>query len=83
MLGASAARELPEGAEGAGELGATCAPGPPSSQAGTFSTLSRHLKRWRIEDFFRVLKSGCRAEHLAFHTADRLQRAITINAVIA
>lgn len=42
-----------------------------------------YLQRWRIEDLFRVLKSGCRAEHLAFHTADRLQRAITINTVIA
>ena len=47
------------------------------------SIIGYYLKRWRIEDFFRVLKSGCRAEHLAFHTAERLQRAITINAVIA
>ena len=46
-------------------------------------SIGYYLKRWRVEDFFRVLKSGCRAEHLAFHTADRLQRAITINAVIA
>ena len=42
-----------------------------------------YLRRWRIEDLFRVLKSGCRVEHLAFHTADRLQRAVTINTVIA
>ena len=42
-----------------------------------------YLQRWRIEDFFRVLKSGCRVEHLAFHAAHRLQRAIAINAVIA
>ena len=42
-----------------------------------------YLQHWRVEDFFRVLKSGCRVEHLAFHTADRLQRTITINAVIA
>ena len=41
------------------------------------------LRRWRIEDFFRVLKTGCRAEHLAFRTADRLERAITIQMVIA
>ena len=39
--------------------------------------------RWRIEEFFRVLKSGCKAEFLLFRTADRLQRAIAINAVIA
>ena len=42
-----------------------------------------YLQRWRIEDFFRVLKSGCRVEHLAFRTADRLGRAIAINSVIA
>ena len=42
-----------------------------------------YLQRWRVGDFFRVLKSGCRVEHLAFRTADRLQRAIAINSVIA
>ena len=42
-----------------------------------------YLQRWRIEDFFRVLKSGCRTEFLLFRTAGRLQRAIAINAVIA
>ena len=45
------------------------------------TVIGYYLRRWRIEDLFR-LKSGCRAEHLAFHTADRLQRAI-INTVIA
>ena len=42
-----------------------------------------YLQRWRVEDFFRVLKSGCRTEFLLFRTAERLQRAIAINAVIA
>ena len=42
-----------------------------------------YLQRWRIENFFRVLKSGCRVEHLAFRTVDRLQRAIAIDSVIA
>ncbi|HET7874592.1 MAG TPA: IS4 family transposase [Methylomirabilota bacterium] len=39
--------------------------------------------RWRIEDWHRVLKSGCRIEALAHETAERLQRAIAINLVIA
>ena len=43
------------------------------------AVIGYYLRRWRIEDLFRVLKSGCRVEHLAFHTADRLQRAVTIN----
>ena len=45
--------------------------------------VGHYLQRWRIEDFFRVLKSGCKTEFLLFRTADRLQRAIAINAVIA
>ena len=45
--------------------------------------VGHYLQRWRIEDYFRVLKSGCRVEHLAFRTADRLHRAIAINSVIA
>ncbi len=45
--------------------------------------VGHHLQRWRVEDFFRVLKSGCRTEFLLFRTAERLQRAIAINAVIA
>ena len=32
-----------------------------------------YLQHWRIEDFFRVLKSGCQVEYLAFHTAGRLR----------
>jgi len=39
--------------------------------------------RWRIEDWHRVLKTGCRIEDLAHHSADRLERAISINLVIA
>jgi hypothetical protein len=39
--------------------------------------------RWRIEDWHRVLKSGCRVEDLTHKTAERLRRAIAINLVIA
>ena len=56
----------------------------PVEDAAAATEIVRHyLQRWRIEDFFRVLKSGCWVEHLAFRTADRLQRAIAINSVIA
>jgi hypothetical protein len=39
--------------------------------------------RWRIEDWHRVLKSGCCVENVAHKTANRLKRAIAINLVIA
>jgi hypothetical protein len=39
--------------------------------------------RWRIEDWHRVLKSGCRIEALQHKTAERLRRAVAINLVIA
>lgn len=39
--------------------------------------------RWRIEDWHRVLKSGCRIEDAAHKTAERLKRSIAINLVIA
>ena len=42
-----------------------------------------YLQRWRIEDFFRVLKSGCKIEALLFRTAERLRRVIAIQPVIA
>jgi hypothetical protein len=39
--------------------------------------------RWRIEDFHRVLKSGCAIEKIGHETAERIRRAIAINLVIA
>jgi hypothetical protein len=39
--------------------------------------------RWRIEDWHRVLKSGCAIEKLKHETAERLKRSVAINLVIA
>ena len=39
--------------------------------------------RWRIEEWHRVLKSGCHIEFHQHRTADRLARAVCIDAVIA
>jgi len=38
--------------------------------------------RWRIEDWHRVLKSGCGIEKIGHATVERLRRAIAINLVI-
>ena len=45
--------------------------------------LAWYCLRWRIEDWHRVLKTGCQIEQLRHETAERLKRAIAINAVIA
>ena len=39
--------------------------------------------RWRIEDWHRILKSGCKVEYLGHRTAERIERAVTIKPVIA
>lgn len=53
------------------------------SAADAEQCLRWYVLRWRIEDWHRVLKSGCRIEDLAHTTALRLSRAIAINLVIA
>ena len=45
--------------------------------------VSRYRQRWKVEDFFRVLKSGCKVQNQRFRTADRLQRAVATQGVIA
>jgi len=45
--------------------------------------LSRYRLRWRIEDWHRVLKSGCGIEELRNETAERIKRALAIYLVIA
>jgi len=42
-----------------------------------------YRRRWRVEIFFRVVKSGCRVESLQLATAERLERALVIDLVIA
>ncbi len=39
--------------------------------------------RWRIEDWHRILKTGCGIEKSGFRTAARMKAAVTVNAVIA
>ena len=39
--------------------------------------------RWRIEDWHRILKSGCKVETIAHRSGMRIEREVAINAVIA
>ena len=53
------------------------------SVADAVKCVKWYCLRWRIEDWHRVLKSGCGVEKMAHKTADRLKRAIAINMVVA
>ena len=56
---------------------------PVRTQAAAERVLRRYRLRWRIEDWHRVLKSGCKVEDLANRTRERIERGVAINAVIA
>ncbi len=56
---------------------------PLAAPEDAIQCLRWYCRRWRIEDWHRVLKSGCRVEALAHETAERLQRAVAIKVVIA
>ncbi len=51
--------------------------------AAAEQVLHYYRRRWRIEDWHRILKSGCKAEFLNLQSAEQLQRAIAIRGVIA
>ena len=42
-----------------------------------------YRRRWLVEIFFRMLKSGCRVEALPLSTLERLERALVIDWIIA
>jgi hypothetical protein len=45
--------------------------------------LEWYRRRWLVEIFFRILKSGCRVEALQLGTLERLERALVIYLIIA
>ena len=56
---------------------------PIDSRKQALRCLRWYTLRWRIEEWHRVLKSGCRIESHQHHSANKLARAIAIDAVIA
>ena len=56
---------------------------PILSRKQALRCLGWYALRWRIEEWHRALKTGCRIESHQHQTADRLARAISIDAVIA
>jgi len=56
---------------------------PVTSPEDAAMLLRWYALRWRIEDWHRVLKTGCRVEKLGHDSAERLERAIAMRLVIA
>ncbi len=56
---------------------------PVSNAQQALDVIQYYQLRWRIEDWHRILKSGCDVELLAHRTAERLKRAIALRAVVA
>jgi len=45
--------------------------------------VSHYIRRWRIEEWHHVLKSGCKVQEHQHETAERLMRVIAMDAVLA
>ena len=42
-----------------------------------------YLRRWRIEEWHRLIKDGCHIKEIGFRTADRLRRGLAITMLVA
>lgn len=56
---------------------------PVATHAEAVHKLEWYALRWKIETFFRTLKTGCRIEELRLATADRLANCIALCCVVA
>jgi Transposase DNA-binding/Transposase Tn5 dimerisation domain len=56
---------------------------PVATLADAIERIQWYIKRWTIEDFHRVLKSGCQVEARQLTTRERLQRALALDMVVA
>jgi transposase Tn5 family protein len=56
---------------------------PVHSFADAGQRVTWYQKRWHIEEFHKMLKSGCRVEPCRLQTAQRLIRYVTLDSVIA
>lgn len=74
-------REVPEGVEGIDWLLVTTEDVEGLEQA--VRAVQEYSCRWVIEEFHRVLKSGCRVERMQFEDAESLAPAIAVNAVVS
>jgi Transposase Tn5 dimerisation domain len=56
---------------------------PVSDLAGAVEKVAWYRQRWRIEEFHRVLKTGCQAEARQLETVVRLKNVLAVDLIIA
>jgi len=56
---------------------------PVQTRTDTLSVLDWYKQRWKIEIYFKILKSGFKAEESKLRTANRLSRLISIYCILA
>lgn len=56
---------------------------PVSSWEQALERINWYCRRWRIEEWHRILKTGCRVEKREFQTALHLQRALAFDLIVA
>ncbi len=56
---------------------------PVSNFEDAIKRINWYKLRWRIEEYFRVLKSGCKIENSRLATKERLEKLIAIKSIIA
>ena len=49
----------------------------------TLTVVNYYARRWGIQEFHRVLKSGCQIEKLRLETWERLEKAVRVNSSVA
>jgi hypothetical protein len=56
---------------------------PMTSPAAADEVVEQYEQRWRIEEFHKALKTGCRVEFRQLQTAERLERVVAVSSVVA
>ena len=56
---------------------------PVADAAGAIEAVRRYSRRWQIELFHKILKSGCRAEERQLESAERIGRALALDVIVA
>lgn len=56
---------------------------PVNSLDSALEVVDYYKKRWAIEVFHKIIKSGCKVEDIRLETMDRLHRCLTLYSVIA